>query len=150
MDVFALCLSQNSVFAGSLDKLVTARPSSVGYLDSVAELKAGDNFTNDILTVWTTAPKSSKVVAIQEKDISYPEQNVQKSYELPRMPPWFVYIGGQKLYQSLSGILRLVGLSLMAGHLNAWNLFINFVIFISKLLALYLCCAISLLFLARH
>ncbi|XP_060670317.1 uncharacterized protein LOC107403735 [Ziziphus jujuba] len=114
LDVFALCLSQNSVFAGSLDKLVTARPSSVGYLDSVAELKAGDNFTNDILTVWTTAPKSSKVVAIQEKDISYPEQNVQKSYELPRMPPWFVYIGGQKLYQSLSGILRLVGLSLMA------------------------------------
>jgi len=35
---------------------------------------------------------------------------------LPRMPPWFSYVGSQKLYEMLAGILRLVGLSLMAGH----------------------------------
>ncbi|XP_019055258.1 PREDICTED: uncharacterized protein LOC104608996 isoform X2 [Nelumbo nucifera] len=39
LDVLALCLSQNSVFAGSLGNLISAKTSSIGYLHSVAELK---------------------------------------------------------------------------------------------------------------
>lgn len=41
LDVFALCLSQNSAFTGSLNKLMLARSSSKGFIQSVAELKAG-------------------------------------------------------------------------------------------------------------
>lgn len=114
-------MSQNSVFAGSLDKLITSRPSSVTYLDSVSELKAGIYLTSDCLTCIAPTPQKSKVTAIQEKHIPYTSDNAQKNYELPHMPPWFVYIGGRKLYQALSGILRLVGLSLMAGHFKSSN-----------------------------
>uniref|UniRef100_A0A5B6YNE8 TELO2-interacting protein 1 n=1 Tax=Davidia involucrata TaxID=16924 RepID=A0A5B6YNE8_DAVIN len=115
LDVFALCLSQNSVFAGSLDKLILAKPSSTGYLHSIAELKAGISFTNDNHTIMDAASsENSKFPGNQNKRILDPVENVQKEYELPRMPPWFVYVGSQKLYQALAGILRLVGLSLMA------------------------------------
>ena len=95
------------------------RTSSIGYLDSVAELKAGVNFTSDHLTVISAAPKISKPTASQEKQITYLEEKTQQSYDLPRMPPWFVYVGSRKLYQALAGILRLVGLSLVAGHFNS-------------------------------
>ncbi|XP_062012029.1 uncharacterized protein LOC133728620 [Rosa rugosa] len=122
LDIFAICMSQNSVFAGSLDKLITSRPSSVIYLDSVSELKAGINLTSDCLINMAATPQNPKITAIQEKDTPYTSDNTQKNYELPHMPPWFVYIGGRKLYQSLSGILRLVGLSLMADKKNGQHL----------------------------
>ncbi|KAK1358461.1 hypothetical protein POM88_051717 [Heracleum sosnowskyi] len=38
LDSFALCLGQNSAFAGSLQNLMLARPSSTGYLHSIAEI----------------------------------------------------------------------------------------------------------------
>ncbi|GMN56495.1 hypothetical protein TIFTF001_025616 [Ficus carica] len=112
LEIFFLCLSQNSIFAGSLEKLT--RTSSVGYFDSVAELKALSNLTSDPLTAISTTTRVLKPTIGQEKQPTYPEENTQKNYELPHMPPWFVYVGSQKLYQALSGILRLVGLSLMA------------------------------------
>lgn len=107
--MFSLCLSQNSVFAGSLDKLM--RTTSVGYLGSLAELKAGTSST------ISAAPKLSN-----PKQVTYSEENADKNYELPRMPPWFVYVGSSRLYQALSGILRLVGLSLMAGLFQLFRL----------------------------
>ncbi|KAM1892729.1 hypothetical protein ACFX14_035854 [Malus domestica] len=125
LDHFSVCMSQNSVFAGSLDKLITTRPSSVGYLDSVSELNAGASITSECLTIVAAAPRNSKIAGIQEKDIPYTSDNDQKNYEnykLPRMPPWFVYIGSQKLYQTLSGILRLVGLSLMTDKKHGQHL----------------------------
>ncbi|XP_024019137.1 uncharacterized protein LOC21399286 isoform X2 [Morus notabilis] len=120
LEVFSLCFSQNSVFAGSLDKLI--RTSSIGYFDSVAELKALSNLTSDPLTAISATPKVSKPVIGQEKQVTYLEENTQKNYELPRMPPWFVYVGSMKLYQALAGILRLVGLSLMADFRGGVNL----------------------------
>lgn len=116
MDVLAVCLSQNSLFAGSLDKLISTRRSSVGYLPSIAELKAGTNFASNYLTIMSATPfENSMGTDIQEKVVEYPPETVQKSFEIPRMPPWFVYVGSPKLYQALAGILRLVGLSLLAG-----------------------------------
>ncbi|KAI8006645.1 hypothetical protein LOK49_LG07G03665 [Camellia lanceoleosa] len=104
LDVFALCLGQNSVFAGSLKKLTLARPASTGYLHSITEMRASIFFANDNRAITDAAPsEDSKFANIQNK-----------KYYLPRMPPWFVYVGSQKLYQALAGILRLVGLSLMA------------------------------------
>ncbi|KAI8007626.1 hypothetical protein LOK49_LG07G03659 [Camellia lanceoleosa] len=115
LDVFALCLGQNSVFAGSLKKLTLARPASTGYLHSITEMRASIFFANDNRAITDAAPsEDSKFANIQNKKILCPLENVQKEYELPRMPPWFVYVGSQKLYQALAGILRLVGLSLMA------------------------------------
>lgn len=124
LDVFAVCLSQNSLFAGSLEKLLSTRQSSVGYLPSVSELKAGTDFTSNYLTMVSAAPsENSMLMVTREKDVDYPLENLQKNFELPRMPPWFVYVGSLKLYQALAGILRLVGLSSIAdlrseGHLS--------------------------------
>lgn len=102
-DTLTLCLSQNSVFSGSLDKLLLERPSSVGYLRSITEMKATSFIANE---------KKVSVSAYQEPN-SY---KIQNEYDLPRMPPWFSSSGNQKLYKALAGILRLVSLSLVAGH----------------------------------
>ncbi|GLU05006.1 hypothetical protein SLE2022_221310 [Rubroshorea leprosula] len=124
LGIFALCLSQSSTFTGSLYKLVSARPSSIGYLRSVDELKAGLQVTSYHKTLLGAASsKSPKRIYIQEDGMQDKTEIIQKNYKLPRMPPWFVYVGSQKLYQALAGTLRLVGLSLMTdfkteGHLS--------------------------------
>ncbi|KAI3414905.1 uncharacterized protein J3R85_015707 [Psidium guajava] len=119
-DVLAMCLGQHSVFAGSLEKLVLARSSSMGYIRSVAELKSQSHLTRDHQSAFTAAQHEGA----QVKDIGYHQENIEKSSELPRMPPWFENVGSQKLYQTLAQIVRLVGLSLLAdsrckGHLSA-------------------------------
>ncbi|KAI3708806.1 hypothetical protein L2E82_38272 [Cichorium intybus] len=106
-DTLTLCLSQNSVFSGSLDKLLLERPSSVGYLRSITEMKATAFFSNAVESNAYEDPNSCKI---------------QNEYELPRMPPWFSSSGSQKLYQALAGILRLVSLSLIAGSKTEGNL----------------------------
>ena len=122
MDVFAVCLSQNSLFSGSLDKLLSTRQSSVGYLPSVSELKAGTDFTSNYLTLVSEAPSENATLMVtRDKDVDYRMEISQKNFELPRMPPWFVYVGSPKLYQALAGILRLVGLSSIAGCFNSCN-----------------------------
>ncbi|GFZ05787.1 ARM repeat superfamily protein [Actinidia rufa] len=123
LDVFALCFSQNSVFAGSLDKLISARPSSTGYLRSITEMRASICFNDDDRAITDAAPSEvSKFPIIQNKRVPCPVEDVQKEYELPRMPPWFVYVGSRKLYQALAGILRLVGSSLIADSRNEGSL----------------------------
>ncbi|MED6184843.1 hypothetical protein PIB30_051341 [Stylosanthes scabra] len=116
LDVFATCLSHNSVFSGSLGKLIsTSRSSTMGYLPSITELKSGASLFNYGLAHnklgLCEAPKFS---LIDENIIQEPLKTPQKNYELPRMPPWFGYVGSPKLYKPLAGILRLVGLSLLA------------------------------------
>ncbi|WJX17050.1 hypothetical protein P8452_07005 [Trifolium repens] len=116
LDVFAACLSHNSVFSGSLGKITLASQSStVGYLPSIAELKSGSNFVSRGLPLLNSGvcenPKSS---LIDKKYVQEPVKTAQKKYELPRMPPWFSYVGSVKLYQPLARILRLVGLSILA------------------------------------
>eukprot|EP00257_Ricinus_communis_P015582 XP_015573531.1 uncharacterized protein LOC8280892 isoform X1 [Ricinus communis] len=124
LDVFALCLSQNSAFTGALDKLTLARSHSAGYLPSIAELKAGSHFANNYQVIMDAAPSDiSKFSDVQGKRTQYSSKTVESNYELPRMPPWFAYVGSQKLYRALAGILRLVGLSLMSdfgseGHMS--------------------------------
>ncbi|KAM7526892.1 hypothetical protein LguiA_016794 [Lonicera macranthoides] len=107
LDAFALCFSPNSQFAGSLHKLILSRPSSTGYLPSIAEMKATNCFGNE-------PSKVLEFPAVENNRVLSSLENEQKEYELPCMPPWFVFVGSQKLYQSLAGILRLVGLSLIA------------------------------------
>ncbi|KAL0732056.1 hypothetical protein Bca4012_028150 [Brassica carinata] len=95
LDTFALCLSHSSAFTGSLEKLIADRPtSSSGYLPSITELKVGFRET-------------SRNHA--ESDQGKLEISQTTSFMLPRMPPWFSYVGSQKLYEMLAGILRLVG-----------------------------------------
>uniref|UniRef100_A0A9I9D3H6 ARM repeat superfamily protein n=1 Tax=Cucumis melo TaxID=3656 RepID=A0A9I9D3H6_CUCME len=107
LDVFAVCLNQNSVYACSIGKFLSARPSSLGYLHSLTELKVGTNFISDCISIMNTAsPAVSELTMVQKKDMQ------QRNHVLPRMPPWFNGIGNQKLYEALGGVLRLVGLSL--------------------------------------
>lgn len=109
LDTFALCLSHNSAFTGSLEKLIAERPtSSTGYLPSITELKVGFRETRRN----NAEPDQGKLEISQSTT----------SFVLPRMPPWFSYVGSQKLYEMLAGILRLVGLSLMAGLDNNGSL----------------------------
>ncbi|KAL8477803.1 hypothetical protein ACS0TY_029920 [Phlomoides rotata] len=96
LDVFASCLSQNSVFAGSLNKLAATRTTSPGFMHSISEIQA-----------ITSAENSRFLVYQRSRDL---HKHVKNEYELPSMPPWFVNMGSQKLYQTLSGILRLVSL----------------------------------------
>ncbi|KAF8049687.1 hypothetical protein N665_2149s0008 [Sinapis alba] len=108
LDTFALCLSHNSAFTGSLEKLIAERPtSSTGYLPSITELKVGFRETSRN----HTESDQGKLVISETS-----------SFMLPRMPPWFSYVGSQKLYEMLAGILRLVGLSLMTGLENDGSL----------------------------
>lgn len=104
------------MYAGDLHKLTSARPSSVGFLPSVAELKANSHFLTDYQTIIDSAPSDIKLRDSQARRTQYQLEIVDDNYKLPRMPPWFAAVGSQKLYQALSGILRLVGLSLMAGQ----------------------------------
>lgn len=115
--MFAACLSHNSVFSGSLGKVTsTDRSSTLGYLPSIAELKSGANFFNYGLPLINAGLcEVPKCRLIEEKSVEEPAKTAQNSYELPRMPPWFNYVGSLKLYQPLAGILRFVGLSLVAG-----------------------------------
>lgn len=110
-DNLSLCLSENSVFSGSLDKLLLERPSSVGYLRSITEMKATAFFANE---------RKDGVESNAYED-PYSCQ-IQNEYDLPRMPPWFASSGNQKLYQALAGIIRLVSLSLVAGSQSEGNL----------------------------
>ncbi|KAI3466318.1 hypothetical protein Pfo_022981 [Paulownia fortunei] len=100
LDVFALCLSQNSVFAGSLNKLAATRPSSSGFMHSISEIKAIINADDE----------NSQFLGFQNRKSLYPYEHVKNEYELPSMPPWFAHKGSQKLYQALAGVLRLVSL----------------------------------------
>ncbi|XP_043712910.1 uncharacterized protein LOC122661552 [Telopea speciosissima] len=113
-DVLALCLSQNSVFAGSLDKLISAKPLSVGYLHSISELKGSPLVTADKALMNDVPSELPKISEFDDKACEAEIIITCKNCELPRMPPWFVYIGSQKLYETIAGILRLVGLSTVA------------------------------------
>ncbi|OMO55316.1 hypothetical protein CCACVL1_27310 [Corchorus capsularis] len=122
LDVFALCLSQNSAFTGPLNMLVSTRQSSIGYLPSVAELK-GLHVVGDHKVLRSAASSnSSKLVDIHEIEKQHKAEDRKRYFELPRMPPWFVYVGSHKLYQALAGTLRLVGLSLTADYRNEGHL----------------------------
>ncbi|XP_059277396.1 uncharacterized protein LOC132031442 isoform X1 [Lycium ferocissimum] len=103
LDVLALCLSQNSVFAGSLEKNVVAKRSSSGFMHSIAEIRAVGVADSDNLRSRENQTRRAHAT-----------ESIKNEHQLPRMPPWFVYVGSQKLYHSVARILRLVGLSLFA------------------------------------
>ncbi|QCD89134.1 hypothetical protein DEO72_LG4g72 [Vigna unguiculata] len=118
LDLFAACLSHNSVFSGSLRKLTsTERSSALGYLPSIAELKSGANFFNYSPSLVSSGlSELPKCRLIEEKSIEKPVKGAQNNYELLLMPHWFSYVGSLKLYQPLAGILRFVGLSLVSWY----------------------------------
>ncbi|CAI9088011.1 OLC1v1022238C2 [Oldenlandia corymbosa var. corymbosa] len=99
LDVLSLCFSQNTVFAGSLDRIMVAKPSSAGFVHSIAEMEATRNACPEDIESMVT------------KQLPNPKKDVTRAYELPGRPPWF---GNQQVYQALSAVLRLVGLSLFA------------------------------------
>lgn len=112
-------MSQNSVFAGSLEKHIMTRNSSTGYMRSIAEMKA----------IVDANPEHFEFLESRKTKAQYSAESISDVYELPRMPPWFVHVGSQKLYHALAGILRLVGLSLFAGcnhSLCLWTIFLTF------------------------
>lgn len=121
-DVCALCLCQESVFAGSIGKLVLSRPST-GYLHSLAELRAGSKTSIDEYPVINA--NKSEVSRTLVKEVQYTSGDGYEDYELPRMPPWLTYVGSHKLYQALAGILRLVGFSLISGNITAPQMHIS-------------------------
>ncbi|KAL8484423.1 hypothetical protein ACS0TY_026916 [Phlomoides rotata] len=101
LNVFASCLSQNSVFTGSLNKLTATRTTSSGFMHSISEIQA------------ITSGENSRFLVYQ-RSMDF-HKHLKNEYELPSMPPWFVNVGSQKLYQTLSGILRLVGIYMFTG-----------------------------------
>ncbi|XP_010669990.2 uncharacterized protein LOC104887100 isoform X2 [Beta vulgaris subsp. vulgaris] len=117
-DAFALCLSQESVFAGSLGKLVLSRPSSTGYLHSLAELRIGSKRSTGEFLISNANASEVSITRPLVREMQDSTGHAYEDYELPRMPPWFAYVGSHKLYQALAQILRLVGLSLVSDCRN--------------------------------
>ncbi|KAH0456804.1 hypothetical protein IEQ34_014711 [Dendrobium chrysotoxum] len=109
LDFFMLSFGHNSQFGGSIDKLISSKPLSVGYLLSVAELKAS-SLSRDASYVIN----GDVLPLVSELSMGSLSENMPIEYEFPRMPPWFLNVGNQKLYLALAGILRLAGLSVMA------------------------------------
>ncbi|KAL5977233.1 hypothetical protein ACLOJK_021576 [Asimina triloba] len=112
MDVLMLSMSHSSVFAGSADKFILGKPT---YLPSITELNAGIYSLESQTNSDAASHQVSKSV-LQHLDLPNPMKVTGGYCGLPRMPPWFVHVGGTRLYQALAGILRLVGLSMIADH----------------------------------
>ncbi|XP_064979363.1 uncharacterized protein LOC135620357 isoform X4 [Musa acuminata AAA Group] len=124
LEHFGLCFSHNSRFAGSMNNLILSKPLSTGYLLSIAELKAGNILSSPRnLTKDATFPVVSKISILQDEDLQSPSEYVSSVLEFPHMPPWFGIAGSQKLYPTLAGVLRLVGLSIISGHES--NMFLS-------------------------
>ncbi|XP_065009722.1 uncharacterized protein LOC135639758 isoform X2 [Musa acuminata AAA Group] len=115
LECFGLCFSHNSRFAGSMNNLILSKPLSTGYLLSIAELKAGNILSSPRnLTKDATFPVVSKISILQDEDLQSPSEYVTSVLEFPHMPPWFGIAGSRKLYLTLAGVLRLVGLSIIS------------------------------------
>lgn len=115
LDSLSLSVGHNSVFAGSFGKLMFAKPSPAGYLQSLAELtdvgySNSSHPTPNILPTISSIPSPLGTRVGNQTEMVYPEN------KLPRMPPWFSRCGAQKLYKAVSGILRLVSVSLIIGN----------------------------------
>ncbi|KAK9101473.1 hypothetical protein Scep_024903 [Stephania cephalantha] len=113
LDALMQCLNQNSVFSGSLEKIFSAKLISSGYLHSIAELKVGVNCSDEAI-VSGASSEFPKVTGFHDIHFQSTLDVTHKEFEVPRMPPWFIHVGSEKLYLALAGILRLVGLSTMA------------------------------------
>ncbi|XP_020262494.1 uncharacterized protein LOC109838460 [Asparagus officinalis] len=118
LECLRLSLSPSSQFSGPVDKLILSKPLSVGYLLSVAELKAGVLTGDASCGIGAVARPVSDLSVSEDKDSQHLLDNADTGYELPHMPPWFVNIGSEKLYTTVAGILRLSGLSIMAGNIS--------------------------------
>lgn len=105
-----------------MNNVILSKPLSVGYLLSISELKAGSvvGYSNNGAAYGTTSA-ASKISVLHDEGSEKSADSANGGFEFPHMPPWFVHVGGQKLYHALAGILRLVGLSVMAGTLGFWT-----------------------------
>lgn len=73
------------MFSCSLDKLLLERPSSVGYLRSITEMKA------------TTIFENGKTANVESNAYEDPNSyKIQNEYDLPHMPPWFSLLSIKK------------------------------------------------------
>ncbi|CAL9159470.1 unnamed protein product [Musa hybrid cultivar] len=107
-----------------MNNLILSKPLSTGYLLSIAELKAGNILSSPRnLTKDATFPVVSKISILQDEDLQSPSEYVTSVLEFPHMPPWFGIAGSRKLYLTLAGVLRLVGLSIISGHES--NMFLS-------------------------
>ncbi|ERN14793.1 uncharacterized protein LOC18443063 isoform X1 [Amborella trichopoda] len=114
LESLAMSVSHNSAFASSMDELILAKPSA-GYLHSISELKADYSWTNaNKALMIVSSDEISKSFNSLKKGSEVPLEVACAEHLLPRMPPWFVHVGGPRLYHTLAGIVRLVSLSVMA------------------------------------
>ncbi|CAA7394168.1 unnamed protein product [Spirodela intermedia] len=109
MEFLMSSFSQSSLYSGPLNNLILSKPLSTGYLHSIAELKAVSLFEFPDHDITRLSPAVPQISFVQSND-------VYGSFELPRMPPWFLTVGSDKLYMALSRLLRLLGLAMTAEH----------------------------------
>ncbi|KAK1308967.1 hypothetical protein QJS10_CPA09g00945 [Acorus calamus] len=69
LDYLTLSLSPNSLFAGSVGKLITLKPLSSGYLHSISELRAGAHLSCADSSIVNSAPSSFSLRQYQSANI---------------------------------------------------------------------------------
>lgn len=91
------------------------------YWHSLAELRIGSKRSTGEFLISNANASEVSITRPLVREMQDSTGHAYEDYELPRMPPWFAYVGSHKLYQALAQILRLVGLSLVSGIVSAQN-----------------------------
>ncbi|XP_057818002.1 uncharacterized protein LOC131031017 isoform X1 [Cryptomeria japonica] len=124
LDVMRQCLSHTSAFTGPIEELVHHKTQSPGHLHVISELSSDITIEKTGFSLSQASSKNFDSHALQSEAselIRYLE-NSPIDEQLPRMPPWFIHVGGHKLYQLIASIIRLAGLSAVAGCTDAFSL----------------------------
>ncbi|KAH9302064.1 hypothetical protein KI387_013647, partial [Taxus chinensis] len=124
LEVMRQSLSHASAFTGPIEELVHHRTQASGHLHGISELRSDDTTEGNgvPLSQASTRKLDSQALQLEESELSGYLENVPIYERLPRMPPWFTHAGSHKLYELVAAIIRLAGLSAVAGCTNIFSL----------------------------
>lgn len=121
LEVMRQSLSHTSAFTGPIDQLVHHKIQSAGYLPAILELSSTKEYESPQLKS-SVSGSGFQILHSEGPELGKQLTDMGLNGQLPHMPPWFTHAGGHKLYELLASILRLAGLSAVAGCTDTLSL----------------------------
>lgn len=121
LEVMRQSLSHTSAFTGPIDQLVHHKKQSAGYLPAILELSSMKEYESPELKS-SVSGSGFQILRSEGPELGKQLTDMGLNGRLPHMPPWFTHAGGHKLYELLAAILRLAGLSAVAGCTDTLSL----------------------------